>query len=85
MSSKRAVLLQKVSETGFAVDDIVLYLDTHPSCQKGLQYYRDVVEQYESARKCYEEEFGPLRKTENNCEDYFTWVDNPWPWEGGCE
>ena len=29
----RMQLLQKINEVSFAVDDILLYLDTHPCCE----------------------------------------------------
>ena len=32
-------LLKIIYETGFAIDDTVLYLDTHPDCEEALAYY----------------------------------------------
>ena len=37
----RMQLLQKINEVSFAVDDILLYLDTHPCCEDALAYYRE--------------------------------------------
>lgn len=85
MSQNKNMLLQRVYETGFAVDEIVLYLDTHPSCEKGLEYYREAVKNYQEARCAYEAECGPLQKSASTCPDFFDWVNNPWPWEGGCD
>ena len=31
-------LLQNVYETGFALDEATLYLDTHPKCPMAMQY-----------------------------------------------
>ena len=33
-------LLQKVYETGFALDKITLYLDTHPMDTQAMAYYQ---------------------------------------------
>ena len=33
-------LLQKVYETGFALDEVTLYLDTHPSDSQAMEYYK---------------------------------------------
>ena len=33
-------LLQKVYETGFALDEITLYLDTHPTDKQAMEYYQ---------------------------------------------
>ena len=34
-----SALLQAVYEASFAMDDVILYLDTHPSDQDALNYY----------------------------------------------
>lgn len=33
-------LLMRVYETGFALDDVTLYLDTHPTDSDALNYYK---------------------------------------------
>ena len=40
-SGSKAQLLQKINEVSFAVNDILLYLDTHPCCEKGMALYRE--------------------------------------------
>ena len=37
----RMQLLQKINEVSFAVDDILLYLDTHPVVRTLWAYYRE--------------------------------------------
>ena len=32
-------LMKNVYETGFALDEILLYLDTHPTDQEAMNYY----------------------------------------------
>ena len=61
----REMMLKQVNETGFAVVDSNLYLDTHPCAD-------------------YEAQFGPLRASDSRDTQYWTWVNGPWPWEGGC-
>ena len=73
--------MQKVRETMFAVNEIALYLDTHPQDRNALQVHKKYVEEYKEAKKHYEENFGPLSiYTEN---DNWSWVYDKWPWEGG--
>ena len=36
-------LLQRINEVSFAVNDILLYLDTHPCCQEALAFIRNVL------------------------------------------
>ena len=41
-SGSKAQLLQRINEVSFAVNDILLYLDTHPCCEKGMALYREI-------------------------------------------
>ncbi len=75
-------LLQKVYESGFAVDDILLYLDTHPDDRQAMEYYRYARDAYREAKAAYERACGPLTVDGVNAGNW-TWIENPWPWEGG--
>lgn len=77
-------LLQRVYESGFAMDDIILYLDTHPGDRDALAYYHYVVELRKQAMDAYEAQCGPLMIDEVCSDNCWTWVDDPWPWEGVC-
>lgn len=75
-------LLQKVYETGFALDEILLYLDTHPSDSQAMAYYQYVKKANQDTVAAYEQVYGPLMVNQVNA-DSWTWINNPWPWEGG--
>ena len=45
----RKELLQKINEVSFAVNDITLYLDTHPCDEKALAYHEEMSEMREKA------------------------------------
>ena len=81
-------LMKKINEHSFAVDDLLLYLDTHPDCEKGLQCYRENVKKRKEALKLYAKNYGPLTiDTADECaSESWEWVLQPWPWEnkGGC-
>ena len=76
-SGSKAQLLQRINEVSFAVNDILLYLDTHPCCEKGMALYREYAQ-------CY----GPLTVDDALESDGNTWkwMEQPFPWEteGGC-
>ncbi|MCI8465065.1 MAG: spore coat protein CotJB [Lachnospiraceae bacterium] len=77
-------LMTQIYEYSFAVDDVLLYLDTHPDDQEALAYYKNMKEARAAAVGAYENQFGPLTKDGiKDCVDYWTWVNGPWPWEGG--
>ena len=76
--------LHQVDMAGFMLDDIILYLDTHPCDEDALQYYQKAREKYEQAVEAYTAKVGPLFISDIPCGSMNTWVDDPWPWEGGC-
>lgn len=85
-SRSREMLLQTINEVSFAVNDIQLYLDTHPEDEKALAYYRDKVLIRKEALEEYASCYGPLTIDTGNdrCSRSWDWVLQPWPWEGGC-
>ena len=81
----RAQLLQHINEVSFAVNDILLYLDTHPCDQKAIEYYEENVKKRKEALCEFAKYYGPLTvDTANEAQnDSWEWVMQPWPWEGG--
>ena len=53
-------LLQRIYEVSFAVDDILLFLDTHPCCQEALSFYREYSSERQKLMKEYARHYGPL-------------------------
>lgn len=76
--------LHEVNMAGFMLDEAVLYLDTHPCDQEAMDYYRMAKEKYEEAVAAYNDQVGPLFYSDVICSDMFAWIEEPWPWEGGC-
>lgn len=75
-------LLKTVYETGFAMDEVVLYLDTHPTDQSAMNFYHQISKANREAVQQYEATYGPLMNNGVNA-DYWSWLADPWPWEGG--
>lgn len=76
-------LMKKIYEYGFAVDDVILYLDTHPDDAEALAYYQQVRDAYKQFYHEYVTTVRPLMFTEDRTADGWSWTDDPWPWEGG--
>lgn len=84
-SCSREQLLQQINEVSFAVNDIHLFLDTHPNCQEAFDYYKEKVMERKKLMKEYSEKIGPLTaddvwKSSDNC---WKWVKEAFPWEKG--
>lgn len=77
-------LLQTIYQASFAMDDVILYLDTHPCDQEALTYYHYVTNLRKETMAAYEAQCGPLMLDQVTSCDYWTWVNDKWPWEGGC-
>ena len=81
-------LLNRMNQVSFAVDDLILYLDTHPCDEKALVYCRELVQERKKLLKEYAEIYGPLTidSTVWTEESVWKWMEQPFPWEkeGGC-
>lgn len=83
----RQELLHTINVASFAVDDVKLFLDTHPDNQDALAYFREYITLRNRSLEEYSHFFGPLTigTATASCGDYWKWVNEPWPWqEGGC-
>ena len=81
-------LLRRLQQSCFALAEANLYLDSHPTCQMGLEYFRKhKAENLEerTARECkeYTEKYGPLTAVQSEGTKKWEWVQHPFPWERG--
>lgn len=90
-------LLKQLTEVSFTVNDLTLYLDTHPLDEEALSAFKTALSQRKQLMKTYAENFEPLtidcvcpdtnNKTASHTkyagQNHFTWSDGPLPWEGG--
>ena len=80
--SKHA-LLKEIMALNFAVNDLVLYLDTHPSDRCALKKHSEYVEKVIKLTEEYQKLYGPLTFNYTNEGNCWQWADEPWPWERG--
>lgn len=80
----REQLFRIITESSFALDDTIEFLDTHPDNQEALNYYHHYQKIYKEALKEYQECYGPINQKDVRQSNYWTWVQTPWPWEGEC-
>ena len=93
----RASMLKDINEISFMVNDLTLYLDTHPLDGAALDQFGESLKRRRELLEAYAKEFEPLMmelvcpETNNQTESltaypgvkHFTWTDGPLPWEGG--
>lgn len=80
-NNTREKLLRKIMEYKFYVNDLTLYLDTHPNDKKALALHNDYVEKLEEVTKEFEKMYGPL--TVETVMESWEWAQNLWPWQRG--
>lgn len=79
--NEKQMMLKKIQAADFALVDINLFLDTHPTDKGALECFSKYQKIYDSLVKEYEEKFGALMPKRVDTNKGWTWIDNPWPWE----
>ena len=75
----KETLLKNIMSLDFSINDLSLYLDTHPDDRNALDKHSEYVKKYNELVSIYESKFGPLTLyTEQNT---WEWIDGLWPWE----
>ena len=78
--------LAELMALDFAIDEMGLYLDTHPNDSEALGLFQSYIKLAQQGRKKYESMYGPLQKRYVSEDGKYTWINRPWPWdyeEGG--
>ena len=73
--------LGELMALGFVINELGLYLDTHRDDREALELYTGYVKLMREGVCRYTELYGPLEQTQVTRAGY-TWLDDPWPWDG---
>ena len=84
MMTDRQKALMRVQTYGFALDEAILFLDTHTNDKEALAYYHKKLQEYNNAINNYVANFGPLDATQVKSYDKWTWTEGCMPWEVEC-
>jgi spore coat protein JB len=80
-NATREELLHHIKCYAFAIQELALYLDTHPDDEKALCLHNKYCKEYKELTDKYQKVYGPL--TINYPCNKWRWLEEPWPWEGG--
>ncbi len=78
---QRREMIQQIRCYDFAINELALYLDTHPEDEKALCLHRKYAKQAKDLKDKYQKVYGPL--TINYPCNKWRWLEEPWPWERG--
>lgn len=76
-------LKRRIYETDFAIHELSLYLDTHPTCKRAAELLDEYRKKRKELIKLYERNFGSFIVTSKDVETSgcWKWLEGPWPWE----
>lgn len=80
--SEEQKMLLRIQELDFILNDLNLYLDLNPNDSNVYSIFKNVALELDGLKKKYEDKYQVLML----CDDIkgkYTWVKNPWPWDGG--
>lgn len=78
--TERERMLRRLSSLDFAASELHIYLDTHPDDSRIADMLSEYRSQRDSARKEYEEKYGPISSM-NQDGNRWAWISDPWPWD----
>lgn len=81
MTNSRDVLLKRIQVCDFILYETALFLDTNPTNQQALDYYKKYQTLRKGAVEDYTGRFGPLTHNDYDGGPRWNWVDDPWPWQ----
>ena len=80
--SEQEKMLLRIQELDFILNDLNLYLDINPNDSRVYNLFKKTALELESLKEKYEEKYMVLKLIDDTKGKY-TWIDNPWPWDGG--
>lgn len=79
----RKELMERINQYSFAMNEANLFLDTHPFDTEALNFFQKYRELRVEAVKEYTKYYAPLAIDYAVCDKTpWSWVNEPWPWEG---
>ena len=90
--NREETMLRQIQQTGFVLDDLRLYMDTHPEDQTGLSMLKTMLKRKRQLMKEFALEFYPLAEVcmdviyeKNPDSECYCWPEGKIPWEGVCK
>ena len=78
----RRKLMHHITKLSFAIDDVKLFLNTHPNCEEAIEFYKKTKKMRDEAVEEYKKCFGPISAYNVDVKNYWDWNVGPMPWEG---
>jgi spore coat protein JB len=74
--------LKVLQTVDFALVELTLYLDTHPTDMQSVQQFNQLSQRRQQIAREFEMKHGPLLQFGLSYSRFpWQWVDSPWPWQ----
>lgn len=75
-------MLEQLQTLDFALVELSLYLDTHPTDANALKQFNQLAQERMQCAYQFEQAYGPLMQFGHSFSKYpWQWVESPWPWQ----
>lgn len=77
-------MMKMIHALDFAIHELVLFLDTHPTNQRAMQLLREYRNERKETVELYEQKYGTYIVTPADApanSSCWQWLESPWPWE----
>ncbi|WP_246120502.1 spore coat protein CotJB [Cohnella terricola] len=72
----------ELQRTDFALVELTLYLDTHPTDMQAVQQFNQLAQRRRQIANEFEMRYGPLMQFGHSYSRFpWQWVETPWPWQ----
>lgn len=73
-------LMEHLQIISFAIDDLRLFIDTHPNCSDAIECINELMQIRHLILKLYTTKFGPIYSYFVDTDDGWDWNSSPLPW-----
>lgn len=86
-SRNRNNAMEEINKISFAIDELRLYLDTHPNCMEALHMIKEYMGRRRALMDDFTEKYGSIEGYSIDSGNKWLWNAGYMPWEngeGGC-
>ena len=83
-NSDMQCMLNDIGIVDFTLVDLMLYLDTHPTCKEAMEYYNHYAKVKTKMTRDFSMMYFPLTKEYAESTTEWRWGNAPLPWERSC-
>ncbi len=77
----QGAMFENIRALSFAMDDLRLFLDTHPDNDEALNLFIEYMKNRNDLLADYTEKYGPIDSYYINQDGTWSWINEPMPWK----